>query len=122
MRRLLGGTFTSRCYSGCGTAVVAGDKVAFWGLRFAFGFALIAMALALGPISGCHINPAVSLVFFAAGRIKLEELIGYIIAQCAGAIVAAYVLYVLCRAKFRAMISQGLARTAGAPGIWANIR
>ena len=86
------GTFTLVLF-GCGTAVVAGDKVGFLGIAFAFGFALIAMAYGIGPISGCHINPAVSLGVFAAGRMKLDELVGYIIAQCAGAIVAAYILY-----------------------------
>jgi aquaporin Z len=86
------GTFTLVLF-GCGTAVVAGDKVGVVGIAFAFGFALIAMAYGIGPISGCHINPAVSLGVFAAGRMKLDAMIGYIIAQCAGAIAASYVLY-----------------------------
>ena len=76
------GTFTLVLF-GCGTAVIAGDKVGVLGIAFAFGFALIAMAYGIGPISGCHINPAVSLGVFAAGRMKLDELVGYIIAQCA---------------------------------------
>ena len=92
------GTFTLVLF-GCGTAVVAGDKVGVLGVAFSFGFALIAMAYGIGPISGCHINPAVSLGVFAAGRMKLDELVGYIIAQCAGAIVAAYVLYSIMQGK-----------------------
>ena len=85
------GTFTLVLF-GCGTAVVAGDKVGFLGIAFAFGFALIAMAYGIGPISGCHINPAVSLGVFTAGRMSFADLIGYIISQCAGAIAASSVL------------------------------
>jgi aquaporin Z len=85
------GTFTLVLF-GCGTAVVAGDKVGFLGIAFAFGFALIAMAYGIGPISGCHINPAVSLGVFTAGRMSAKDLIGYIISQCLGAIAASSVL------------------------------
>ena len=56
---------------GCGTAVVAGDKVGIVGIAFAFGFALIGAAYGIGPISGCHINPAVSLGVWTAGRIHI---------------------------------------------------
>ncbi len=85
------GTFTLVLF-GCGTAVVAGDKVGFLGIAFAFGFALIAMAYGIGPISGCHINPAVSIGVFTAGRMSFGDLVGYIISQCAGAIIASLVL------------------------------
>jgi aquaporin Z len=85
------GTFTLVLF-GCGTAVVAGEKVGFLGIAFAFGFALIAMAYGIGPISGCHINPAVSLGVFTAGRMSAKDLIGYIISQCFGAIVASAAL------------------------------
>jgi len=77
---------------GCGTAVVAGDKVGVVGIAFAFGFALIGAAYGIGPISGCHINPAVSLGVWTAGRMKTSEMIGYWIAQFAGAVLAAFVL------------------------------
>ena len=88
------GTFTLVLF-GCGTAVVAGGKVGFLGIAFAFGFALIAMAYGIGPISGCHINPAVSLGVFTAGRMNARDLAGYIRGQCAGAIAAALVLSVI---------------------------
>jgi len=88
------GTFTL-VLLGCGTAVVAGDKVGFLGIAFAFGFALIAMAYGIGPISGCHINPAVSLGVFTAGRMSAKDLIGYIVSQCLGAIVASAVLLLI---------------------------
>jgi len=77
---------------GCGTAVIAGEKVGILGIAIAFGFALIGAAYGIGPISGCHINPAVSLGVWAAGRMKTAEMIGYWIAQCLGAIVGAAVL------------------------------
>ena len=77
---------------GCGTAVVAGDKVGIVGIAFAFGFALIGAAYGIGPISGCHINPAVSLGVWAAGRMKTMDVIGYWVGQFAGGILAAWVL------------------------------
>ncbi|HTA79392.1 MAG TPA: aquaporin, partial [Terracidiphilus sp.] len=80
---------------GCGTAVVAGDKVGIVGIAFAFGFALVGAAYGIGPISGCHINPAVSLGVWTAGRMKTGEMIGYWIGQFAGAILAAGVLSVI---------------------------
>ncbi len=77
---------------GCGTAVVAGDKVGILGIAFAFGFALIGAAYGIGPISGCHINPAVSLGVWAAGRMKTTDMIGYWVGQFVGGILAAGVL------------------------------
>jgi aquaporin Z len=77
---------------GCGTAVVAGDKVGILGIAFAFGFALIGAAYGIGPISGCHINPAVSLGVWTAGRMKTTDMLGYWVGQFAGGIVAAWVL------------------------------
>ncbi len=77
---------------GCGTAVVAGDKIGIVGIAFAFGFALIGAAYGIGSISGCHINPAVSLGVWAAGRMSLKDMIGYWVGQFVGAIVAAWVL------------------------------
>jgi aquaporin Z len=77
---------------GCGTAVVAGDKVGIVGIALAFGLALVGAAYGIGPISGCHINPAVSLGVWTAGRMKSGEMIGYWVGQFAGAILAAWVL------------------------------
>lgn len=85
------GTFTLVLF-GCGAAVVAGDGIGTLGISFAFGFALIAMAYGIGSISGCHINPAVSIGATIAGRMDANECIRYIVAQCLGAIAAAFVL------------------------------
>jgi aquaporin Z len=88
------GTFTLVLF-GCGSAVIAGADIGLTGISFAFGLALIGMAYGIGPISGCHINPAVSLGAVAAGRMTMAEAIPYMIAQVAGAIVAALILMII---------------------------
>ena len=88
------GTFTLVLF-GCGTAVVSGQAVGHLGIAFAFGFALLAMCYGIGPVSGCHVNPAVSLGVFAAGRMSSKDLGGYIVAQLLGGIAAAGVLAVI---------------------------
>lgn len=92
------GTFTLVLF-GCGAAVIAGGDIGLLGISFAFGLALIGMAYAIGPVSGCHINPAVSLGAVAAGRMQIGEAIRYIIAQVLGAVVAAAVLLVIASGK-----------------------
>jgi len=92
------GTFTLVLF-GCGSAVIAGPDIGLTGISFAFGLALIGMAYAIGPVSGCHINPAVSLGAVAAGRMPMSEAIKYIIAQVAGAVVAALVLLLIMSGK-----------------------
>lgn len=88
------GTFTL-VFLACGAAIFAGSAIGLTGISFAFGLALIGAAYGIGPISGCHINPAVSVGVFVAGRMSASELMQYIIAQIAGAIVATAVLYVI---------------------------
>lgn len=92
------GTFTLVLF-GCGAAVIAGGDIGLMGIAFAFGLALIAMAYGIGPVSGCHINPAVSLGMVAAGRMTMPEAGKYIVAQVAGAIVAALVLLMIASGK-----------------------
>lgn len=84
---------------GCGAAVLAGDQVGQLGIAFAFGLSIVAMAYGIGPISGCHINPAVSFGAFVAGRLSLKEMITYWIAQFIGAVIAAGILYVIATGK-----------------------
>lgn len=92
------GTFTLVLF-GCGSAVIAGADIGLTGISFAFGLALIGMAYGIGPVSGCHINPAVSLGAVAAGRMTIAEAIPYMIAQVAGAIVGALVLLLIASGK-----------------------
>ena len=81
------GTFVL-VFGGLGSAVFAGAKVGFLGIAFAFGISLLAMVYAIGPISGCHINPAVTLGVLLMKKITPRDAIGYMIAQIVGAIVA----------------------------------
>jgi aquaporin Z len=81
------GTFVL-VFAGLGTAVIAGGKVGNVGVAMAFGLALMAMAYSVGPISGCHINPAVTLGMVVSGRMATKEAVGYWVAQCVGAIIA----------------------------------
>lgn len=78
------GTFVLVFFA-CGTAIVCGDYTA---IALAFGLVIVAMAYTIGSISGCHINPAVSLAMFLNGRLPLNDLIGYVAAQFAGGFVA----------------------------------
>jgi len=82
-------------FFGCGSAVISGTYITMFGVAVAFGFALIGAAYGIGPISGCHINPAVSLGVWVAGRMKTADLVGYIVGQIAGAIVAAWLLSIV---------------------------
>lgn len=88
---------------GCGSAVLAGANgttgVGLLGIAFAFGLSVVAMAYAIGHISGCHINPAISIGMVLAGRMKVGEAIFYIIAQLLGAITGAYVLMLIATGK-----------------------
>jgi aquaporin Z len=97
------GTF-ALVFFGCGAAVVGGmgsgpTAVDLLGIASAFGFAIVAMAYGIGPISGCHVNPAVSFGVFVAGRMDAGEMIRYWIAQVIGAITGAVVLYLILSGK-----------------------
>jgi aquaporin Z len=98
---------------GCGSAVLAAGfphtGIGFAGVALAFGLTLLTMAYAIGHISGCHINPAVSVGLWAGGRFPGSEVIPYIIAQVIGAILAAAVLYVIASGKAGFSLSAGFA-------------
>ena len=82
---------------GCGSAVLAaafpGVGIGLLGVALAFGLTVLTMAYAIGPISGCHLNPAVSIGLWAAGRFPADKLLPYIVAQVFGGIIAGGVLY-----------------------------
>lgn len=84
---------------GCGSAVIAGEQIGFLGISCAFGFSVIIMAYTIGGISGCHINPAVTVGLAAGGKFPYKDVIPYIIAQCVGAIVGAAILYYIASGK-----------------------
>ncbi len=90
-------------FCGCGSALFAAGYpelgIGFAGVSLAFGLTVVTMAYAVGHISGGHFNPAVSLGLWAGGRFDSKDLVPYIIAQCAGAIVAAGFLYLILSGK-----------------------
>lgn len=105
------GTFTLVLF-GCGAAVLAGsgtvgvDAVGQLGIAFAFGLAIVAMAYGIGPVSGCHVNPAVSFGAFIAGRMELMEMLKYWGAQFVGALLGAGVLYLIASGKADYSLAQ----------------
>lgn len=97
MRKMLSeflGTFVLVLF-GCGAAILAGQYIGYAGIALAFGLAVLVMAYAVGPISGGHFNPAVTIGLAVAKRFEWRGVIPYIIAQIAGAIAAACVLYLI---------------------------
>jgi aquaporin Z len=113
------GTFTL-VFFGCGAAVIAGmgtgsTAIDVLGIAFAFGLAIVAMAYGIGPISGCHVNPAVSFGVFVAGRMTMADFVSYVIAQVLGALAGAIVLYIILSGK-SAGWTGGLGQNGWGPG------
>lgn len=96
---------------GCGSAAVAGETLGTLGIAFAFGLSIVAMAYVIGNISGCHINPAVSLAMLINKKMSAKEFAFYIIAQFLGAIAGIGLLYLI-------MVNTGL--DVGLQGLGAN--
>jgi len=98
---------------GCGSAVLAASfpdvGIGLLGVSFAFGLTVLTMAYAIGHISGCHLNPAVSVGLWVGGRFSASELVPYIIVQVLGGILAAGVLYFVASGKAGFELSSGLA-------------
>ena len=90
-------------FGGCGSAIFAAAfpelGIGFAGVALAFGLTVLTMAYAIGHISGCHLNPAVTLGLWAGGRFPAKDVIPYIVAQVVGAIVAAALLYLIATGK-----------------------
>src|SRR5919205_4652384 len=86
-------------FGGCGSAVLAAAfpavGIGLLGVSLAFGFSVVTMAYAIGHVSGCHLNPAVTVGLAAGGRFPAQQILPYVIAQVIGAIVAAALLYVI---------------------------
>jgi len=98
---------------GCGSAVLAAAfpnvGIGLLGVALAFGLTVLTMAYAIGHISGCHLNPAVSIGLWAGGRFPAKDLLPYIVAQVFGAVVAGAVLYVIASGKSGFTLSAGFA-------------
>jgi len=98
---------------GCGSAVLAAAfpdvGIGLLGVSLAFGLTVLTMAYAIGHISGCHLNPAVSVGLWAGGRFPSNELLPYIVAQTIGAIIAGGVLYLIASGKTGFDVSAGFA-------------
>ena len=92
------GTFVL-VFGGVGSAVIAGAKIGNLGVAFAFGLSLLAMAYAIGPVSGCHINPAVTVGLLSSKKITMRDAVEYWIGQVIGAIVASLVLVIVIKSQ-----------------------
>ncbi len=100
-------------FGGCGSAVLAAAfpdvGIGLLGVSLAFGLTLLTMVYTIGPISGCHINPAVSIGLWAGGKFNAKELIPYIVVQVLGAIAAAGLLYLIASGKPGFTLDDGFA-------------
>ena len=113
------GTFTLVLF-GCGAAVIAGmgsgaTSIDVLSISFAIGLAIVAIAYGIGPVSGCHVNPAVSFGVLMAGRMSVSDFIGYAIAQILGALAGAAILYLILSGKASGW-TGGLRQNGWGPG------
>lgn len=90
------GTFVL-VFGGVGSAVLAGEQIGALGISLAFGLSLLAMVYTIGPISGCHINPAVTFGVLLSRKIDARRALGYVIAQISGAVIAAAVVLLIAK-------------------------
>jgi aquaporin Z len=115
-------------FGGCGSAVLAAGVadvgIGWLGVAFAFGLTVLTMAFAIGHISGCHLNPAVSVGLLVGKRFPASDLVPYVIAQVAGAVVAAAVLYVIASGASGFSLDGGFAANgyaAHSPGGYSMV-
>ena len=108
---------------GCGSAAIAGTILGNLGIAMAFGLSIVAMAYVIGDISGCHVNPAVSIGMWIDGRMETKDLLPYIVFQCIGAIIGIAILAVIINssANLGGYMTTGLGQngfgTASAVGL-----
>src|SRR3954468_13740819 len=100
-------------FAGCGSAVIAAGfpqvGIGLGGVSLAFGLSVVTMAYAIGHISGCHLNPAVTVGLAAGGRFPANEIVPYVIAQVIGAIIGAGVLWMIASGKADFSLANGFA-------------
>ncbi len=93
---------------GCGSAVLAGQEIGVLGVAFAFGLTLMALTYALGPVSGCHINPAITIGLALRKRFDAKMVIPYVFFQLVGGIIGGYILYIIA-AGHTGFLAEGFA-------------
>src|SRR6476619_6756073 len=115
-------------FAGCGSAVIAAGfpqvGIGLVGVSLAFGLSVVTMAYAIGHISGCHLNPAVTVGLAAGGRFPTGQILPYVIAQVVGAIVAAALLYVIASGAPGFDVTKGFASNgygAHSPGRYSMV-
>ncbi|NQX69962.1 aquaporin [Paenibacillus alba] len=92
---------------GCGSAATAGGDLGYLGIAFAFGLSIVALAYVIGPISGCHVNPAVSFAMLLSGKLSGKDFVGYVVSQIIGGIAGAGLLYGIIHSTGKAVTSLG---------------
>jgi aquaporin Z len=93
---------------GCGSVVIAGYYIQNVGVAFSFGLAVLAMVYTIGNVSGCHINPAISISMLVAGKLSIKDTIFYVVFQCIGAVVGAGLLYAIAAGNPSFTLANGL--------------
>ena len=100
-------------FGGCGSAVLAAGVpdvgIGWLGVSLAFGLTVLTMAYAIGHVSGCHLNPAVSIGLATAGRFAWSSVLPYVVVQVAGGVLAATVLYLIASGNPSFLLANGLA-------------
>lgn len=94
---------------GCGSAILAGPDIGTIGVAFAFGLTLTFLIYSLGPVSGCHLNPAVSIAMVISGKLQFSQLPGYILGQLAGAAAAGFTLLTIAKGYAGFSLEAGFA-------------
>lgn len=102
---------------GCGNAAIAGDFLGTLGVALAFGLSIIAMAYVIGNISGCHVNPAVSLAMLINKKMSVKDFILYVVAQFIGALFGISILYLIMKNSGLDIAVQGLGANGYGDGI-----
>lgn len=102
---------------GCGSAAIAGDSLGTLGIALAFGLSIIAMAYVIGNISGCHVNPAVSLAMLINKKMSVKDFILYVVAQFIGALFGISILYLIMKNSGLDIAVQGLGANGYGDGI-----
>jgi aquaporin Z len=118
-------------FAGCGSAVIAAGfpqvGIGLVGVSLAFGLSVVTMAYAIGHISGCHLNPAVTIGLAAGGRFPTDQILPYVVAQVIGAVVGAAVLYLIASGKTGFSLAGGFAangygaHSPGGYGVWSAL-